>query len=126
MKAFLIDPEVRTIKETDFDGDVGSIPHLLGCKDIRFEQWPIGGSHTIGTTRATRVYSDAKAVGNSAMHGFQVPNTCGIISHGRCLQVTYNTWANAFVDCDENTETLKRKYRIYEPEKGIDGKQQWK
>jgi hypothetical protein len=124
MKAFLIDPEARTVKEIDFDGDERSIPRLLGCRGIEFEQWPIGGSHTIGGSLVTRVYSDAKAIENSELHGFQVPETCGIIHHGLCLQVTYQTRSRVFVNCDVDVVKLKG-YRIYEPGVGISGKKWW-
>jgi hypothetical protein len=118
MRAILIDPESRLIEVFDFDGNDRSIPQVLGCERVAYEQWPISGSLTIGGSLVTRIYSDEKAVGNSAMHGFYVPHTAGIINHGRCLQLTFDTRRGAFSSCDADIDTLKRTYRIYVPGKG--------
>ena len=115
MNAFLIDPEARLIEEIDFDGDEKSIPRLLECEEIDFEQWPRGWS------LALRIYSDIEAVRNFGLHGFSVPNTSGIINHGRCLQISYDTRAGMPVDSDADLDSLKQHYRIYEPRKAMRG-----
>jgi hypothetical protein len=126
MKAFLIDAGSRTIEEIDFDGDERKIAELLGSNDIQYEQWPISGSHTIGGSLVTRIYCDSKAVDNSSMQGFQIPETCGIVNHGLCLQVAYLTGSRKFVDCKIDVATIKRTYRIYEPNSGMNSGAHWK
>lgn len=107
------------MEEIDFDGDEKSIPRLLGCERVEFEQWPISGSLTFGGVYATRIYSDTNAVGNSAVRGFYIPHTAGIINHGRCLQVTFDTNRGTFTSCTADINALKGTYRIYVPGKGV-------
>ena len=125
MKAFLIDAESRSIEEIDFDGNERTIFELLGSNDVQYEQWPITGSRTIGSPLVTRIYCDTKAVGNSSMHGFHIPNTCGIVNHGLCLQVAYLTGSNRFTGCRIDLETMKRTYRIYDPGSGMSDASRW-
>ena len=113
MRALLIDPEARTINEIDFDGDEESIPMLLGCEEVAFEQWPrSSGKHL-------RIYSDINAVGNSDLYGFWIPETGGTINHGLCLQIDYDTNLRRLVDCSDKPRDVKGQYRIYVPGQGV-------
>ena len=113
MRALLIDPEARTISEIDFDGEEESIPRLLGCQEVVFEQWPRSWQ------RHLRIYSDINAVGNSELHGFWIPETGGTINHGLCLQINYDSGSRRLMDCAESLGDVKRQYRIYMPGRGV-------
>lgn len=118
MNAILIDPKERSIREVYFDGNEESIPQILGCDKVEFEQWSSVGFSGDGSPVARRIYSDTNSVGNSALHGFYIPHSAGIINHGRCLMILFDTSTRTFIGYTDDLDRMKREISIMYPDWG--------
>ncbi len=76
IKALLVDPEKGSVEQIEFDGEVRSAMHILGCDELDRETYP-----------AIAVLRNAGTVDKSSVHGFVLERTGGAVHHGKCLIV---------------------------------------
>ena len=113
MKAYLVDPEKRTVTEANFDGNENTIARLIGCDDIAYEQFTgierIYHDFSI-RDRVDRVYFAADADENPELPGFVIEETGGRVNHGKCLVVGVDTRAGHFVDAIDVRDVISHYY----------------
>jgi hypothetical protein len=125
MRAFLIDPEVRTISEIDFVGGNRKIQRILGCKAFTTGSRPLNGSLSKGFD-ALLASDDPLEDHDDAQDWFQVdadrypPSSFPLTGKGLVLGADENGVSRAAsISLEELTRRItftRRKFRGYETE----------